>query len=84
VHPERVRVGAHPALGPVFDGRVVASRTAGAGWELDVRVQGAALCCRVGDDAPGLGERLRFTLVDPPLFAADGTGAPSYREVVGT
>jgi len=70
VHPERVRLGARPERGPVVEGRVVACRPAGTGWEVDVEI-GPGL---PRPEAAGPGgahpvparERLSFRISDPP------------------
>jgi ABC-type Fe3+/spermidine/putrescine transport system ATPase subunit len=82
VHPERVRLGADPAVGPVLDASVVDRRPAGAGWEVDLAVCGTAVSCRVADDPPSRGTALSVTLLDPPLFAA--TGEAVGRSVAGS
>lgn len=90
VHPERVRLGARPERGPVVEGRIVARRPAGTGWELDVEVGpsrpptaaasplGAAprdrLSFRIADLPANEGSDLLLTLIDPPLFARDPAG----------
>lgn len=71
VHPDRVRVGAFPALGPVLSVVIRAAVPAGAGWQLTLAVKsGQCLQCRVLDlpAAPATGAALTITLVAPPSF----------------
>jgi molybdate transport system ATP-binding protein len=88
VHPERVRLGARPERGPVVEGRVLASRPAGAGWVVDVAVgpempppradrPGApAFSFRLSDPPLPPGAPVVLTLLDPPLFEAPAAAAP--------
>lgn len=81
VHPERVRPGPHPTLGPVIDGVVSACRASGVGWELEVSVTaGASVACRT-DRPVRAGERLAITIVDAPAYDREGVlvvdGTPS-------
>lgn len=79
VHPQRVRLGARPGSGPVFDASVVGSHPAGAGWEVDLAVGGAEVSCLVVDTPPPPGTATPVTLLDPPLFtrAGEAIGAPA-------
>jgi len=79
VHPDRVRLGAHPALGHVFVGQVAASRALGLHWEVDVSVGAAQVTCRMDDAAPRPGTTLHLTAIDPPLFGPDGQAHLSSR-----
>jgi ABC-type Fe3+/spermidine/putrescine transport system ATPase subunit len=72
IHPERVRAGAHPDLGPVLSAQVVAARPAGAGFELDLQIGAARIVWAGAEVAPASGEWVKVTVVDPPLF--DGRG----------
>jgi molybdate transport system ATP-binding protein len=71
VHPDRVLPGADPSRGLVVTGTVEAARPSGAGWEADLRAGDAAFTCRL----PSCPESAQasVTLLDPPLFAPDGT-----------
>ena len=76
VHPERVAVGAHPGLGVVLAGPVLAGRPSGAGWEADIEVSGVMLSCHLADRPPiGQGD-FPVTLLDPPCFGPDGALLP--------
>lgn len=72
VHPERVGLGANASLGPVLRGVLTASRPAGGGWELDVRVAGSIFSFRAGDEPGVVGAELELTLLAPPLFDSQG------------
>jgi molybdate transport system ATP-binding protein len=77
VHPDRVVAGGSPDRGLVLDGTVTASRPAGAGWEVDLLVQGARgadsmLTFRLPDQPGPDGSTLTVTALSPPLFGADG------------
>ncbi|MDR0346019.1 MAG: ATP-binding cassette domain-containing protein, partial [Nocardiopsaceae bacterium] len=74
VHPERVLPGADPSRGLVLSGPVTACRPAGAGWEAEIDAGGGIVACRL-PEPPGTG-RCEITVLDPPLFAADGTLVP--------
>lgn len=90
VHPDGVRLGARPELGPVVEGRIVARRPAGTGWEVDVQVDvqvevevqvktgpGDRLSFRTSDLPGEPGTDVALTLIDPPLFdRASAGGAP--------
>ncbi|MBO0713453.1 MAG: ABC transporter ATP-binding protein, partial [Acidimicrobiales bacterium] len=73
VHPERVRAGAHPDLGPVLSAEVIAVRPAGAGFELDLVAEGAPIVWLSAELPPAPGEWVKVTVLDPPCFDADGT-----------
>jgi ABC-type sulfate/molybdate transport systems ATPase subunit len=75
VHPDRVVPGADPARGLVVTGTVVAARPSGAGWEADLRAGDAPFTCRLPDRPPTA--ELPVTVLDPPVFAADGRLAPA-------
>ncbi len=77
VHPERVTVGALDDRGLVVAGVVMAVRPAGAGWEADVRVDGAAITCRLPGKPPSPGSEIVVTILDPPYFGADGASLPA-------
>ena len=78
VHPERLRVGAHPDLGPVLSAQVMAVRPAGAGFELDLQTGGARIVWAGAEVAPAPGEWVKVTVLDPPLFDGKGVAvAPS-------
>jgi ABC-type Fe3+/spermidine/putrescine transport system ATPase subunit len=72
VHPERLRAGAHPELGPVLSAQVAAARPAGAGFELDLRTGDALIVWAGAEEAPPAGEWVKVTVLDPPFF--DGRG----------
>lgn len=72
VHPERVRGGAHPDLGPVLSARVVAARPAGAGFELELVAEGAPIVWFAAELPPAPGEWVKLTVLDPPCFDAEG------------
>lgn len=72
IHPERVLSGSQPAAGVVLSGRVTGCRPAGVGFDVDVAVGGEELTCRL-DRVPGAaGSEVEVTVVDPPVFGADG------------
>jgi ABC-type sulfate/molybdate transport systems ATPase subunit len=82
IHPDRVVAGpeghAGSAPGLVLTGHIAASRPAGTGWEIDLRLAGAepagsAVTCRLGERPGPDGSELTVTAIDPPLFGADGT-----------
>jgi ABC-type sulfate/molybdate transport systems ATPase subunit len=77
VHPERVITGAFGDRGLVLTGTVAASRPAGAGWEADLSVAGAAVTCRLPDKPPASGGEFVVTVLDPPYFGSDGSAATS-------
>jgi molybdate transport system ATP-binding protein len=81
VHPGRVQPGAHPGLGVVLRGTVRAWRPLGAGWEADVDVAGAGVCCHFTEQVAAEGESLTFTAVGAPVFGADGRQLPRSEEV---
>ena len=77
IHPDRVVAGRSPDRGLVLDGTVTASRPAGAGWEVDLLVQGARqagslVTCRLPDRPGPDGSELAVTALSPPLFGTDG------------
>ncbi|MHB1598010.1 MAG: ABC transporter ATP-binding protein [Acidimicrobiales bacterium] len=71
VHPARVAAGAHHGAGVVLSGTVVDRRAAGARWEVDVEVAGVRVTCELDDLPPGA--TTAVTVLDPPLFASDGS-----------
>lgn len=73
VHPDRAVLGGHPALGVVLEGRAVAARPAGSGWELDVMVGAVPVPIRTQDPTVEVGAAVQVSLVDPPLFDREGT-----------
>lgn len=75
VHPDRVMPGADPSRGLVVTGTVEAARPSGAGWEADLRAGDASFTCRL----PGRPDsaQVSVTLLDPPLFAPDGSLIPA-------
>lgn len=73
VHPDRVVLGAHPELGPVLEGRAVAARPAGSGWELDVMVGAVPVPIRTQDPTVQVGAVVHLSLVDPPLLDREGS-----------
>ena len=75
VHPDRVMPGADPSRGLVVTGTVEAARPSGAGWEADLRAGDASFTCRL-PDRPG-SVQVSVTLLDPPLFAPDGSLIPA-------
>jgi molybdate transport system ATP-binding protein len=77
VHPERTLAGAHPGRGLVLRGKLTASRPAGAGWEADLDVTGAAVTCRLPDRPGPDGGELVVTILDPPIFGPDGRAEPA-------
>lgn len=72
VHPERLRSGAHPDLGPVLSAQVLARRPAGAGFELDLEAEGAPMSWVTTEATPAPGEWVKVTLLDPPCFDSQG------------
>jgi multiple sugar transport system ATP-binding protein len=68
VHPERVRLGAHPDLGPVLTGYLERARPAGTGFEADLRIADTEVTCRLPSDVGPPGTTLEITVVEPPLF----------------
>lgn len=80
VHPERVIAGAFADRGLVLTGVVVACRPAGAGWEVDLRVGGETITCRLLEKASSPGAEFVVTVLDPPYFSSDGaalSGSPA-------
>ncbi len=75
VHPERVCFGARPERGPVVEGRVVAGRPSGTGWEVDVEIApsmpAAAAPGRGGGS--GVAPRPRLSFRSSELPAGSGT-----------
>lgn len=71
VHPERVRLGAHPGIGPVLTGRLLRARPAGAGFEADLRVGDTELTCKLEADVGPPGNTVEITVIDPPFFGGD-------------
>jgi ABC-type sulfate/molybdate transport systems ATPase subunit len=72
IHPERVIAGAFADQGLVLRGVVVASRPAGAGWEVDLQLSQAVITCRLLDRPPPPEGQFVITALSPPYFAADG------------
>ena len=72
VHPDRVRLGAAPGLGPVLAGTLCGWVPSGARFLAEVDLEGrrVAMACDLPPGSPG--EEVRWTLVDPPRFGADG------------
>lgn len=71
IHPDRLRLGAFPALGPVLSAVSRVAVADGAGWQLTLEVAGRHLIqCRVLDlpVVPASGSLLTVTLVAPPSF----------------
>jgi ABC-type sulfate/molybdate transport systems ATPase subunit len=77
VHPERVIAGAFADRGLVLTGVVVACRPAGAGWEVDLRVDEETITCRLLEKASSPGAELVVTVLDPQYFSSDGTALSS-------
>jgi molybdate transport system ATP-binding protein len=75
VHPDRVVPGADPSRGLVVTGTVEAARPSGAGWEADLRAGDAPFTCRLPDRPDSA--QVSVTLLDPPLFAPDGSLIPA-------
>jgi molybdate transport system ATP-binding protein len=75
VHPDRVMPGADPSRGLVVTGTVEAARPNGAGWEADLRAGDASFTCRLPDRPDSA--QVSVTLLDPPLFAPDGSLIPA-------
>ena len=75
VHPDRVMPGADPSRGLVVTGTVEAARPSGAGWEADLRAGDASFTCRLPDRPDSA--QVSVTLLDPPLFAPDGSLIPA-------
>jgi ABC-type sulfate/molybdate transport systems ATPase subunit len=73
IHPDRVVAGAAADRGLVLRGMIRGSRPAGAGWELDVDVDGSIITCRLLDQPQTDGGAMTVTALDPPLFGPDGT-----------
>ena len=72
VHPERVIAGSFGDKGLVLTGVVAGCRPAGAGWEADLRVRGEVITCRLPDKPATTGGEFIITVLDPPVFGADG------------
>ena len=76
VHPERARQGAVPGEGVVLCGTVGGARPAGAGFEVDLVLDGSSpgssVICRSDDAPPARGEPFEVTVSDPPWFDASG------------
>jgi ABC-type Fe3+/spermidine/putrescine transport system ATPase subunit len=81
VHPERLRPGARPDLGPVVSALVTAVRPAGVGFELDLHAEGATVQWVTADPAPAPGEWVKLTVVDPPCFDPGGNGLAHPEEL---
>lgn len=79
VHPDRVMPGADPSRGLVVTGTVEAARPSGAGWEADLRAGDASFTCRLPDRPDSA--QVSVTLLDPPLFAPDGSLIPAAAAV---
>jgi ABC-type sugar transport system ATPase subunit len=77
VHPDRVVAGVFPDHGLVLEGRVLASRACGAGWETDLNVAGTVITFRLPDRPAG--PELAVTVVDPPSFDPDGVAVAGVR-----
>ena len=77
VHPERVIAGAFGDKGLVLSGVAAACRPAGAGWEADLRVSGEVITCRLPDKPAATGDEFVITVLDPPIFGADGKALPA-------
>ena len=82
IHPDRVVIGAadDPGSSPglALTGPVAASRPAGAGWEVELRLAdaqpaGSAVTCRLAERPGPDGSEVTVTAIDPPLFGADGS-----------
>jgi molybdate transport system ATP-binding protein len=84
IHPERVISGGFPDRGLVLTGEVTASRPAGAGWETELRVNGAAITCRLHDKPPPAGSELTVTALDPPYFGPDGAESEGMGQVASS
>jgi molybdate transport system ATP-binding protein len=80
VHPDRVMPGADPSRGLVVTGTVEAARPSGAGWEADLRSGDASFTCRLPDRPDSA--QVSVTLLDPPLFAPDGSLIPAAAGVL--
>lgn len=72
VHPDRVRLGAAPGLGPVLGGTLRGWVPSGARFLAEVELGGrrVGIACDLPPGSPG--EEVWWTLVDPPRFGADG------------
>lgn len=88
VHPDRVRFGAAPEVGPVLEGRLGRVVPHGARFLAEVELAGqlVALGCDLVPGEPG--RPVQCTLVDPPRFGPDGrllgaVEAESTRSPVG-
>ncbi|HEY3733592.1 MAG TPA: ABC transporter ATP-binding protein [Streptosporangiaceae bacterium] len=77
VHPDRVIPGAHPGRGVVLAGPMTACRSAGAGWEVDLRVGPATVVARLTDRPTLTDAQLVLTALDPPRFGPDGAALRS-------
>jgi hypothetical protein len=60
-------------------GTVEAARPSGAGWEADLRAGDAPFTCRLPDRPDSA--QVSVTLLDPPLFAPDGSLIPAAADV---
>lgn len=72
LHPDLLRLGAFPALGPVLWGVVRSTRPSGLRSAAEVEVAGTVvtLACDAPPGAPG--DEVELTAVDPPRFGRDG------------
>jgi ABC-type sugar transport system ATPase subunit len=77
VHPERVIAGSSGDKGLVLTGVVAACRPAGAGWEADLRVDEEVITCRLPDKPATADGEFVITVLDPPIFGADGKAVPA-------
>ena len=82
VHPDGVRFGARPGLGPVVEGRVVGRRPAGTGWEVDVQTGPGYL--RPAAAAPGTGATDAVAARDRLSFRTSELSAEPGSDVVLT
>jgi ABC-type Fe3+/spermidine/putrescine transport system ATPase subunit len=78
VHPERLRAGALPDLGPVLSAQVMAARPAGAGFELDLQTGGAQIVWAGAEVAPAAGDWVKVTVLDPPFFDSRGVAVAPH------
>jgi ABC-type sulfate/molybdate transport systems ATPase subunit len=71
VHPDRVIAGRLPERGLVLPGVVTSCRPAGALWEVTIKTGSATATGRLPEPVAN-GREFVLTVIDPPVFGADG------------
>lgn len=69
IHPDRVRLGSFPHLGPLVTGTVTAANRREGRWQLSLSLADGAMIDWMASpwEAPEVGTRVTVTLVDPPV-----------------